>query len=165
MSNARPLLLLDVDGVLAPLLTGGGVPDGFTEHTVLGDRLLLSPEHGEWLAALAEDFELVWATSWEDDANAAIAPLLGLPSLPVIALGDVEQAGTWKLAAVARFVADRPVAWIDDALGDDALDWAESRVAPTLLVRTDPRVGLLPNHVADLVRFRESLATGPGDVG
>jgi hypothetical protein len=149
----KPLLLLDVDGVLAPLLTGGTVPDGFAEHTVMGDRLLLSQLHGEWLVALSDDFELVWATSWEDDAQ-AIAPLLGLPTnMPVIRLGDVEQPGTWKLAAIARYVGDRPLAWVDDDLGEDAFEWAGARSAPTLLLRADPRIGLLPSHIDQLVRF------------
>jgi hypothetical protein len=37
---------------------------------------------GVRLAALPCD--LVWATTWEDEANTEIAPRLGLPPLPVV---------------------------------------------------------------------------------
>src|SRR5690606_20586468 len=46
-------------------------------------RVWLDPDHGPALSALP--FDLVWATTWEEEANAFVAPLLGLPELPFIA--------------------------------------------------------------------------------
>ena len=110
----RPLLLLDVDGVLNPL----GVRDwpGFTPHD-LGEpgtaghmRVLLSLDHGRWLSALVDYFDLVWATSWERDADLLIAEQIGLPrGLPFIKF--TEQTGwTSKLPDVIRFVGQRAAA-------------------------------------------------------
>lgn len=156
---ARPLLLVDVDGVLNPFAVRRGVlPRGFTEHAILGYRVLLARHHGDWLNGLADRFELVWATTWEDDANTLIAPLVGLPTdLPVIAFPNPQATGTWKLPAVAAYVGDRPAAWIDDDLGSDAVRWRDLRTAPTLLLRCDPAVGLVRRHIKALERFADRL--------
>jgi hypothetical protein len=52
-----------------------------------------------------------------DDANEVIAPLLGLPHLPVADLPDVpeeDQAGLlhWKTRALVEAAAGRPFAWV-----------------------------------------------------
>src|SRR3954447_19394357 len=57
-------------------------------------------------------------------------------------LDELPRTGTRKLAAVNRYVRDRPLAWVDDELYDDAQLWAQARRAPTLLIRTQPSVGL-----------------------
>lgn len=45
----------------------------------------LNPAHGPMLLRFAAEHgvELVWATTWTDDANTMIGPLLELPELPV----------------------------------------------------------------------------------
>ena len=70
----RPYLLIDVDGVLNPF---GAVdrPRGFAWHELGGYGVWLSRRHGEWLNGLAEWFDLVWATTWEHDADLLIAPV------------------------------------------------------------------------------------------
>lgn len=63
--SAKPILFIDVDGVLNPFAVRPRVvPPGFTEHRIQGYRVLLTPRHGEWLLPLAERFDLVWAASW-----------------------------------------------------------------------------------------------------
>jgi hypothetical protein len=157
---SKPLLLLDVDGVFNPFaFRPGVVPPGFTEHTLDGYRVLLNPRHGEWLAPFAMRFEFAWATTWEHRANDLIAPLVGLPTdLPVIAFGEAERRGDWKLPAVTAFVGDRPLAWIDDDLGRDAEGWARARAVPTILLRADPAVGLARRHIKALERFADRLS-------
>jgi hypothetical protein len=78
-----PILFLDVDGPLLPF--GDGVAHRGPGN---GNPLLarLDPMHGPWLAALP--CELIWATTWMDDANDLLAPLLGLPKLPVATWPD-----------------------------------------------------------------------------
>jgi Swiss Army Knife RNA repair-like protein len=76
----RPLLFLDVDGTLLP----------FGDHTqreppgAAADSHLerLNPQLGLRLAALP--CELIWTTTWDEQANTEIAPRIGLPSLPVV---------------------------------------------------------------------------------
>ena len=158
----RPVLLVDVDGVLNPFaFRRGQEPPGFTAHDLLGYRVLLAPRHGVWLSALAAEglFDLAWATTWEHDADKLIAPRVGLPAgLPVIAFDEAGSWGgyTWKLAAVDAFVAGRACAWIDDDLGGDAHAWAARREAAglaTLLISPDPAIGLTHGQVDRLRRW------------
>ncbi|WP_354699079.1 hypothetical protein DSM112329_04785 [Paraconexibacter sp. AEG42_29] len=117
----RPLLLLDLDGVLLPFAAR---PDDI-EHRLRGElSLRFRPDTPRLLRELGRDFDLVWATMWEHRANTVVAPLLGLPPLPVISFDDrVPAHRTLKLPAVRRQVGDRALAWIDDSLGADAHAW------------------------------------------
>lgn len=153
---ARPYLLIDIDGVLNPL-TRGTKPAGFKRHELAGYDVWLNQQHGAWLKALGTWFDLVWATTWEHEAR-LIATVLSLPlDMPVIEFDRDSQDETWKLNDVRHFVGDRPFAWIDDDLWSDALDWAEERSSPTLLVRVAPHRGLTQSHVERLEVFGRSL--------
>ena len=48
----------------------------------------LEPGDGRGLREL--DCQLVWATTWMEEANEVISPRLGLPRLPVVEWPDVE---------------------------------------------------------------------------
>ena len=45
------------------------------------------------------------------------------------------------------------MAWIDDDVNDGGHDWARSRSGPTLLVDTEPAIGLTPEHVERLLAW------------
>jgi hypothetical protein len=45
---------------------------------------------------------------------------------------------------------DRPVAWVDDAHDERCRAWAAKRPGPTLLVTTDPAIGLTQEQAAQL---------------
>ncbi len=149
-----PLLLLDVDGVLAPfqgdvlsMSRVGG--EGFRRvdldpQTGLRETFLwVSDANNERLKNLSEVFEIVWATGWADSANRVIGPLHALEELPVVELDYTFDTPTWKLPSIEAFVPDnRPCAWVDDDLGSDAEQWADQRRAPTLLVKCEPHIGL-----------------------
>jgi hypothetical protein len=152
MDIHRPLLLLDVDGVLNPY-AAPGQPDGFEQHLLLDELVWLAPQHGAWLRPLLDRFELVWATGWEHNANQLIAPILGLPALPVIEFPREADGRFFKLPTIARFAAGRPLVWIDDELTDEAHAWAAARALPTRLVDADPAIGLTEELVALIAAF------------
>jgi len=121
----RPLLLLDFDGPLNPY-RAQQIPPGYRRHEIVeGDKtwvVLLNPQHGVELNALAGTFDLVWATSWEHGANRLLSPLLGLPNdLPTILWPDRTpvRRGSWKTPYVAQWAGDRPFVWVDDGVDED----------------------------------------------
>lgn len=153
----RPLLFLDVDGVLLPL--GPGRPQGYEPARAGPFRVCVSPTLREAVPALLEAFEIHWVTSWNHDANLDVAPLLGLPRLPV-----VEVPGHHGKLEAVRAVAppDRAIAWAEDRLEPEAWEWARRRAAPTLLVAPDRRLALTPTDLELLWRFAaETRAAHP----
>ena len=141
----RPLLLLDFDGPLNPY-RARVLPPGYERHEIVeGDKtweVLLNPQHGVELNALAGIFDLVWATSWEHGANRLLGPRLGLPELPVIVWPDHRpvRRGSWKTPYVAEWVGDRPFVWVDDEVGpEEQVFFAEDH---QLVHGVDPRTGL-----------------------
>jgi len=157
-ADPRPLLLVDVDGVLNPW-QAIACPDGFREYSFFpGERVLLSEGHGELLRSLAGSFELVWATAWEHKANRFICPVIALPELPVI---EFPQTGPdylfRKLPGVISSIGDRACAWIDDEHQPDHYVWARERGVPTLLVDIDPAEGLTPRVAEQLVQWAATL--------
>jgi hypothetical protein len=165
-ADPRPLLLVDVDGVLNPWHVGE-CPPGFREYSFFpGERVLLSEGHGVLLRELSGSFELVWATAWEHRANRFICPVLSLPELPVI---EFPLAGTdyffRKLPAVIESVGDRPCAWIDDEHHSAHDEWARDRGVPTLIVEIDPAVGLTARVAEDLAEWAAALRGQTSDPG
>lgn len=138
----RPVLLLDVDGVLNPY--GTACPDGYEEHVLFpGDEpVRVCRAHGAWIRELAGAYDVVWGSAWGAGANRLLGPLLGLPELPYVAFPPVPFPAARKVASIDRHLGDRPAAWIDDLLGPEAREWAAARTAPTLLLEVDPAVGL-----------------------
>ncbi len=153
-----PLLLVDVDGVLS--LFGPGVDRaGCTPALVEGIPHFLSRGAAALLARLAARFECVWCTGWEDRADGHLPHLLGLPpGWAHITFPDrPEHAAHWKLRAIDAHVGpERAAAWIDDAHDERCRAWAAARPGPTLLVTTDPAVGLTEAQTAQLEAWAAS---------
>jgi hypothetical protein len=158
----KPLLLIDVDGVISLFGFDPSAPPPGRFVLVDGIPHFLSAGAGAHLRELAADYELAWCTGWEEKANEHLPPALGLPGpLPHLTLGDPTVAGNghWKLAAIDRFAGpSRPVAWLDDVHGESCESWASLRRGPTLLLTTDPAVGLTPQHVRDLQAWARALS-------
>ncbi|WP_405561867.1 HAD domain-containing protein [Streptomyces sp. NBC_01180] len=166
----RPLLFLDVDGALIPFgATPEQYPDGYPTYMrqEVGAHPLLArvnPTLGPRLMALP--CELVWATTWETEANKYLAPLLGLPQLPVVTWPEPSRASRedergglhWKTRALVDWSDGRPFAWLDDEITDTDRAWTEAHhPARTLLRRVDPRQGLTD---ADFAALDEWLRAG-----
>lgn len=126
-------------------------------------QIVARREHGAWLLHLAERYQLVWATTWEHDANRQLSPILGLPDdLPVITLwADLARTGdaSWKTGAIAEWVGSRPFAWFDDEINEATrarlAGW--EGIGPHLAWYVDPSVGLRKVDVEALEAFADGL--------
>lgn len=185
MIAMRPLLFLDVDGPLNPYAANPSRrPQGYDTHRMRPRgwsaaqsyrplRVWLNPDHGPALLALP--FDLVWATTWKQDANTWISPVLGLPELPV---ADFDQATAlpdppgWrglirsercyhkKTRALVDYAAGRPFAWVDDEPTDRDRDWiAQHHPAPALVHVVVARRGLLDADFEALAAWAATLST------
>jgi hypothetical protein len=161
MSTDRPLLLVDVDGVISLFGFDHRSPPAGRYQLVDGITHFLSDRAGAHLRRLSEQFELAWCTGWEEKANEYLPQALGLDGpLPHVVFDPNERPAQahWKLGAIDRHVTpSRPLAWIDDAHDEGCVSWASARAGPTLLVTTDPAVGLTEEEVAQLLAWARAL--------
>lgn len=71
-------------------------------------RVALSQDHGRELVGLSDAFDLVCASTWREDTNLLISPILGLPQdLPVIPLlrpRGHDKPRSWKVEQIADWV-------------------------------------------------------------
>jgi hypothetical protein len=156
----QPLLLVDVDGVIS--LFGPGVDAGGCVPTLVeGIPHLLSRTAATVLGRLAATYECVWCTGWEDRAGTHLPHLLDLPGgwRHLVFSDPPEGDAHWKLRAIDAFAGpDRALAWIDDAHDERCRAWAAARPGPTLLVPTDPAVGLVEAHAERLEEWARQTA-------
>jgi hypothetical protein len=161
-----PLLFLDVDGTLIPydgsmLAESADVWAGRPQpaspnlnriNLALGPRLLAMP------------VELMWATGWMHEANNVISPLLGLPQLPVVELGEPEMDVAewyqlnWKTETLVEVAAGRPFVWIDDEITGADRGWvADNHPGAALLFRVDAHFGLAEVDLTAVERWLRNL--------
>lgn len=191
----KPYLLLDVDGPINPyrLITKKGytppkTPKGedpyeYTKHWlrppgwVGGDLpVLISEEMGADLIDLQEQFDIIWATTWEKAAQTMIAPNLGLstdlPFIPWDLNHPSLRSGRattlfWKAPLVLDWLDEqepRPWVFLDDELFRP--DRAATRVrlgkegesdTPWKMVQIQPSQGIRRNDVTALRAWASAL--------
>ncbi|MEU1147517.1 HAD domain-containing protein [Streptomyces sp. NPDC005863] len=155
MESTLPLLFLDIDGPLIPFgASPRDLPGGYPTYASQspeddGANPLLArvdPSLGPRLLALP--CTLVWATTWMSDANAYVAPRLGLPPLPLVdwpepSPDDGRDGLHWKTRTLVDRAAGRAFAWVDDEMSEADRAWvAAHHQGRALLHRVDPRHGL-----------------------
>jgi hypothetical protein len=171
-----PLLFLDVDGPLNPYAAKPTQrPAGYTTFRMMLAsmaatqqygrrkplRVWLNPDHGPRLLALP--YELIWATTWTDEANDWIAPRLGLPHLEVVywprPRPDHEDGLHFKTRTLVERAAGRPFVWVDDELTDRDRAWVHvHHPAPALLHHVDARHGLRTDDFTTLADWAYRLS-------
>jgi hypothetical protein len=157
----RPLLLLDIDGVISLFgFDAARRPEG-QFLMVDGIAHYLSAGVGEHLRTLGRSFELMWCSGWEEKAEEYLPHALGLPAGTAYLTFEAEPGPNgrhWKLASIDRHAgSERALAWVDDAHDETCVSWADARPAPTLLVRTNPAIGLTAEQVAELMDWAASV--------
>jgi hypothetical protein len=164
-NGQKPLLLVDIDGVLSLFgFDATSRPDG-SFHSIDGMLHFLSASAGEHLLALSASFDAVWCSGWEEKANEYLPHLLRLPGpLPFLSFARPPSGGQahWKLDAIDDHAGRRPLAWLDDAFNEACWDWARARPAPTLLVATEPARGLTDLEVQRLLEWSAALSPAAG---
>ena len=159
----KPILFVDVDGVISLFgfnPSAEELPGPF--HWIDGVAHCIPQAVGQRLRRLAERYELVWATGWEEKANEYLPLILKLErgDLPCLLFDGRAVFGSahWKLEGIERYAAERPAAWIDDSLDDSCRLWALEREAPTLLVDTNSAEGITDEHVQQLLDWADEVA-------
>jgi hypothetical protein len=157
-------LFLDVDGVLNAF-AARGIPDGWklAQVKLPGFHhplpILYDPGIGAKLLQLAQDFdcELVWCTTWQDQANEHIAPLVGLPELPFIPLTPPKMhasVGQTKAFSIRSWLTEKadhlvPFVWFEDET-DAGYSLQQYKVRPPwLIVQCNPRDGLTDGRLIE----------------
>ena len=161
MADGRPLLLVDVDGVVCPYAGELADPgaEGIERATVGYSSVWLARGVADRLQLLTRSFQLVWCTAWEDDAATFLGPHLRLPELPVIHFDEpIGDDGHWKWPSIEAYVGDRPFAWLDDELRRVDFARAKRRSSPTLLVRVEGTHGLADAHVEQLGQWSREIS-------
>lgn len=161
--------MVDIDGVISLFGVSVRLDDSRADegsfHSIEGIPHFLSAVAAAHLLALAELYELVWASGWEDRAGEHLPHLLGMPvDMPFLRFPKAvgRSNAHWKLAAIEAHAAGRPLAWIDDALNEECREWARTRAlsSPTLLVQTEPDRGLTEREARLLERWARTLRDG-----
>jgi hypothetical protein len=138
------------------------VPAG-SVHAIDGVPHYLSHAAAGHLLKLGQEFELVWASGWEEKADEYLPHLLGLPRglahLRFERDGMVRTANAhWKLGAIEAHAGSRALAWIDDSFDEECHRWAKRRDEPTLLVQTAAERGLTSEEAELLRGWARALA-------
>ncbi|WLQ05877.1 HAD domain-containing protein [Arthrobacter oryzae] len=163
----KPIILLDIDGVLNPALRarpGDLRPD--PQLTCARTALV---------RRLAQCGRIAWVSTWPTEMTAELEDQLQLDVEPLrvtllLRPADADEP-TPKLRSVTRWLARMEasgdadwdsVVWIDDVLGPDAREWARScGLRPVLLEKPGPDLGLTEAHVIAV----EVFVDGGGGAG
>jgi hypothetical protein len=179
-STATPVWLLDIDGVINALATspvaGPWTAEDWVQQVVRaeipgGGPMVLPILAAEPVLAFIRDVvrrrtaEVVWHSTWRTAAVTDLAPVLGLPAIPVSVAPEWtkrDPAVWWKLPAARRVVeSGRRLVWTDDdiaVLGEQVADLAQR--PGTLLIGPDRRTGLTAEHLEQIATFLGMDAAG-----
>ncbi|MET0810518.1 MAG: hypothetical protein ABWY65_05320 [Thermoleophilaceae bacterium] len=144
--SRKPLLFLDIDGVIALRPDSGSLPPSGWEQ-IGSTNTYVSAQAGAFVRILGESFDLVWASDWED-----------LPSVTFDEAADDPKTSDWKVKRIEEMAGDRPLAWVDGTSDPAHRRWVDNRQAPTFIVQPEPTTRLAEDDVAALLVFAESVS-------
>lgn len=159
----RPVILLDVDGVLNAC--GWDEPKGWDDfQTTVCNGFHITHSQKMAAAIRALDADIVWLTTWRERANEWISPLFDWGHFPALSYVESERYSSWwKAAAAEKYIKEnpRPFIWIDDDLTfgimeSDFLNDADFDI-PYLLVAPYQSDGLQLDQIEKIATFIEGL--------
>ncbi len=175
----RPLILLDIDGVI----NANGRKSKYWKDTKIIEkleaiypgnerkefRIVYSPSVIEKINSWSSVAEIKWLTTWDDRADRYLAPALGLNRFDVAR----ENESVFKLDAVVQNCAENPerlVIWIDDDLtsfkNDNQFDerYKKGVFKRKNTVLVSPVNGLIKEHIDFVDRILRNPASAAGQV-
>ena len=116
------LILIDIDGVIAPLALDKTVSEDIRVFHEYGDWII--PHFiANWLKRIDNVAELMWSSSWEEESNDISKVILG-KDLPYIDFSMIDSSSEWlKVTAILTFIRlnlGRRILVIDDEMTVDA---------------------------------------------
>ena len=152
-SFTRPLILLDVDGVINDTPSVFGLERPWPEIRIpMGEAAIHIPHH---VLPLLEYLDLVgeiwWCTTWMELANLLLPDLVGVGPYPMVGVDSERADYRWKARSALPIVTkalsdDRTVYWIEEFEGHLPTD-----VMPAEVVYIDTAAEgeyvLLPQHL------------------
>lgn len=172
----KPVLLLDVDGVVNALSRRGWPDDTIWADLRIGRyRIQIAHPVVDWLQRLHDEgrVEVQWHTTWQDLVY-QITNQLGLPKAPITDAPEITtftdgSDGWWKIPAVTRALeSERPVIWVDDDIDYDVMARAvvdsTATHVPRLLVCPGSMEGLMADQIARIDGWIDSYEKIYGEV-
>lgn len=165
--DMKPYLFLDIDGVLNRISSHGDTWPDFELHKLApfnGNTfyLWLSKSMATELISLPVD--IVWLTTWAEEAPRLVAPILGMPEYPVAGFGtDMTEGRGSKLGCVEWWMdthGERPFIWIDDdAIPHFAAEDFKEVGWNALLIEPNYTVGITWDHINAIRAFCNEVSS------
>ncbi|MBA3469537.1 MAG: hypothetical protein H0T53_07820 [Herpetosiphonaceae bacterium] len=157
LSSPRPVVLLDIDGVINVFQCSHARDVVVAPYL---PTLKLLPDLSAALALLNTHATIVWCSTWGQLVNLDAATVWGLGARPIIEPTPEEAPQRdWKALAVRRTFSRWPgrIVWVEDGFRPAARSWASQRLAagaPTRLVDvTDSGLTLpIAEDIADWIQ-------------
>jgi hypothetical protein len=170
--DLRPILFLDVDGVVSPIAGGhlGPLPTTWESWRKLRWSLpaWTAPDCVSRLTALP--VERIWCSTWGQmvDGERGLSGQLGWSGMRWLRLPPGDRPWSKRRAIEGWFAESgtRAFIWADNDLRLDSSGrpWAQRLSVPSLLIRPHKNVGLTPRHLEAMERWVGDLGA-PGSAG
>lgn len=153
---AKPILFLDVDGVLN---VWHNTSQCTVEYVMINSgtawQACIPVGTKERLAKLLEVYEPVWATAWLGSAHGIFSPPLALSEEHWPHIYFTHH----KVTEILKVAGNRPWAWIDDDAEWEFKDlkWEpHERFVDGLVIVPHPSIGITDEHVEKLLEFAKN---------
>lgn len=151
----KPLLLLDIDGVLVPF-------DPVEPYVMHSPTIWLAEYNTVALRALQHDYEIVWASWWEETSSDLYPLMEGVGPFPHINFSEASlmPGVPPKVTAIEAYIGDRPCVWIDDEICETTTMWATDRSErgiPTVCIKTQSNTGATPAEWLVIAALADAL--------